>query len=135
MQSLTNLENPARCPSHRRRSAPRWEDKHERDRVEVNNSGLQPPCFNPADATPERSSQVVQGFVLAFFHWGVPGVELDLPQFDLLVPRAPAVLPELVGRLWVNARLTHVSGDRREKQGCFFCLVTLPTRGITNKNN
>lgn len=43
-------------------------------------------------------------------------MELDLPQFDLLVPRATAVLPELVGRLWVNAGLSHVSEGRWEKQ-------------------
>lgn len=62
-------------------------------------------------------------------------MQLDLPQFDLLVPRAPAVLPELVGRLGVNARLPHVPADRREKQGLFFCLTDeiLVTR-VTSRN-
>lgn len=47
-------------------------------------------------------------------------MEFDLPQFDLLVPRATTVLPELVGCLWVNTGLPHVSEGRRVKQIFFF---------------
>lgn len=47
-------------------------------------------------------------------------MEFDLPQFDLLVPGATAVLPELVGRLGVNARLPLVSGGRTEEQIVWF---------------
>lgn len=50
---------------------------------------------------------------LALLCWGVPGMQFDPPKFDLLVPRAAAVLPELVGCLWVNAWLTHVSTNKR----------------------
>lgn len=45
-------------------------------------------------------------------------MQFDLPQFDLLVPRATTVLPELVGRLWVNTRLPHVS-EREEGETDF----------------
>lgn len=42
----------------------------------------------------------------------VPGVQGHLPEFDLLVPRAPAVLLELVGCLGVNAGLAKVPAGR-----------------------
>lgn len=58
---------------------------------------------------------VIEDFVLAALCWGVPGVQFDLPQFDLLVPGATAVLPELIGSLWVNTWLTHVSGNKERK--------------------
>lgn len=64
---------------------------------------------------------VVQDIVLAVLCWGVPGVQFDLPQLDLLVPGAAAVLPELIGSLRVNTRLTYVSGKKtgEVKIGCF----------------
>lgn len=43
-------------------------------------------------------------------------MQLDLPQFDLLIPGAAAVLPELIGSLWMNARLTHVSANNVKKK-------------------
>lgn len=54
-------------------------------------------------------------------------MQFDLPQFDLLIPRATAVLPELIGSLWVYTRLTHVSGNKdgeQGKQGLKFYLFT-----------
>ena len=51
---------------------------------------------------------VLQDRLLALFSGGVPGVQLNPPQFDLLVPGATAVLSELVGRPGVNARLPQV---------------------------
>lgn len=66
-------------------------------------------------------------------------MKFDLPQFDLLVPRTPAVLPELVGRLGVNAGLPHVSAGWTEEQVFFkqeetfwrlgFVLSVLPPAG------
>ena len=52
---------------------------------------------------------VVKVSLLAFLGRGIPGVELHLPQFDLLVPGAPAVLLELVGSLWMKAGLPQMS--------------------------
>lgn len=56
---------------------------------------------------------VIEDFVLAFLCWRVPCVQFDLPQFNLLIPGATAVLPELIGRLWMNACLTHVSANKK----------------------
>jgi len=53
---------------------------------------------------------------------GVPGMKSDPPQFDLLVPRAPAVLSELVRGLGVNARLTHVP-DHKMETTRFTCVL------------
>lgn len=51
--------------------------------------------------------------VTAVFYGGVPRVQLDLPQFDLLVPGATAVFLELVGRPGVHSRLPQVPGPIR----------------------
>lgn len=59
---------------------------------------------------------VIEDFVWAALCWGVPCVQFDLPEFDLLVPRPSAVLPELIGSLWVNPRLTHVPGNNNGKR-------------------
>lgn len=58
---------------------------------------------------------IIKDIVLALFCWGVPGMQFDLPQFDLLVPRATTVLPELIWSLWMKTWLTHVSGNKNSK--------------------
>lgn len=58
---------------------------------------------------------VILDFVLVPLCWGVPGVQFDFPQLDLLVPGATTVLPELIGSLWVNTWLTHVSANKKGK--------------------
>lgn len=54
-------------------------------------------------------------------------MQSDLPQLNLLVPRATAVLLKLIGGLWVQAWLTHVSkpkdGEKKKQlSGCFYIL-------------
>lgn len=50
--------------------------------------------------------------VTSFFGGRVPKVQGHLPELDLLVPRAPAVLLELVGGLGVNTGLAKVPAGR-----------------------
>lgn len=59
---------------------------------------------------------VIEDLVWAALCWGVPGMQFDLPEFDLLVPGPSAVLPKLIGSLWVNPCLTHVPGNKKGKR-------------------
>lgn len=58
-------------------------------------------------------------------------MKFDLPQFDLLIPGAAAVLLELIGSLWVNARLTHVSATKWGKR-FICCSLTEYTVGLVS---
>lgn len=50
--------------------------------------------------------------ITAFVGWRIPEMQGHLPEFDLLVPGAPAVLLELVGGLGVNTGLAKVPAGR-----------------------
>ena len=123
-RSLKGLGSPAQCPLHHQDPARHW--RKERQTHEhywqltgtVQNvycqffTGLRWPlsCWKP-----NMYLRVIEAFVLAVCCWGVPGMQFDLPEFDLLVPWATAVLPELIRSLWVNTWLTHVSGKKKVK--------------------